>query len=219
MKKIYLIVMISMLLFVVYSAPCLAGWLFFSKPAYKGKVIDAETKVPIGGAVVVVIYEKHVYGPAGGYPSVIKVKETLTDKNGEFFFPSYSTIIHPVSREDDTCFIIYKPGYGNYPDKTISPPSGMTYQSMKNFFAADKFGKQMEVKVRVWKIGKKKHTTQKVTFGLVELPLLKTRKERLRAIPGRPAGFTGFRSKKLPLLFKAINDEHKRFGLKPAGRP
>ena len=92
----------------------------------------------------------------------------------------------------------------------------MTYQSMKNFFVAENFGKQMEVKVRVWKIGKKKYTTQKVTFGLVELPLLKTRKDRLRATPGGP---TDFGSKELPLLYKAINKERIGFGLKPVGRP
>ena len=89
------------LLFILISDYTLsyAGWLIYHKPAFKGKVIDAETKEPIEGAVVVVVYKKHslISGPGGGYSSVIKVKEILTDKNGEFYFPSYTTVIQPNS--------------------------------------------------------------------------------------------------------------------------
>ncbi|MBI5676513.1 MAG: hypothetical protein HZC48_11950 [Nitrospirae bacterium] len=47
--------------------------------------------------------------------------------------------------------------------------------------------------------------------GLIELPKLKTREERLRNIPGGP---TDVGADKLPLFYKSINDERKKLGLR-----
>jgi len=210
MRKLSFTVIMAMLLIAGHSASTSAGWLIFHKPEFKGKVIDAETKAPITGAVVVVVYYKHVYNPAGGKSSVVKVKETLTDDNGMFSFPSYTTIIHPFSREDDADFTIYKPGYGSFPRIRKSPPSGISTDTKERFFWAKKFGKQGEIRVTVKTGGEWKDTKQKVIFGVVELPALKTRKERLDAIPGAPTDIT---SKELPLLFKAMNRENNHFGL------
>ncbi|MBN2467698.1 MAG: hypothetical protein JXD19_06055, partial [Deltaproteobacteria bacterium] len=54
-----------------------------------------------------------------------------------------------------------------------------------------------------------------VTYGIVELPKLETREERLRAIPGRPSGLY---EEDLPLLYKVIKEEHDRLGVKRLGR-
>lgn len=218
MKKVYLIIMLSTLLMFVYSTPCLAGWLIFHKPEFKGKVIDAETKAPIEGAVVVVFYYKItlIEWPSGPSSYVIHYKEVLTDKKGEFYLPSYTTLISPNSKEYYTEFIIYKPGYGNFPRNRISPPKRISRQTEEEFFLAETFGKQGEIKVRFGKVRKRNYTKQKVTFGLVELPPLKILRERLVADPGTPIDFG---SKELPLLFKAINEQRKSFGLKPVGRP
>ena len=198
MKTKYIVSSLIIFLIVALSATCMASWLIYHKPSFKGKVIDAESKEPIEGAVVVVVYTKHVYGPAGGFGSVVKVREALTDKKGEFHFPSYTTAIHPFSREDFADFIVYKPGYGSFPKSQVSPP---TFVDWEKFFSED-YGTTKDVQ--------KRSKSATVTFGVVELPRLKTRKERLRAIPAAP---TDFRSKELPLLFKAMNEENKRFGL------
>lgn len=115
------ILIFSMLLVAFMATSSEAGWLIYHKPEFKGKVIDAETKEPIEGAVVVVVYNKHtlISGPGGGYTSVIKVKETLTDKNGEFYFSPYTTLIQPNSVEDTAEFIIYKPGYKSSAEFTV----------------------------------------------------------------------------------------------------
>jgi hypothetical protein len=192
-----------------FTVSAFGGWLIFHKPAFRGKVIDTETKEPIEGAVVVAIYNTHtiIGGPAGGASSVIKVKETLTDKKGEFIFPSYTTITQPNAREYYTEFIIYKPGHGSYPKKRISPPGSISLQTKERFFLAESFGKQGEIRESS---GPRMDSRHKVTFGVVELPKLKTRKERLDTIPGKPMDFG---VKKLPLFYKAINEENKRFGL------
>ncbi len=213
--KLFLTFLIAMSFIILIGGSAFAGWLIFHKPAFKGKVIDSETKEPIEGAVVVAIHSTHtiIGGPAGGDSSVIKVKETLTDKMGEFFFSSYTTVTGPNSREWYTDFIIYKPGYGSFPKNKVSPPSGMGSSMIEMYFMAENFGQRK--KVRILEIGKK-DSLKEVTFGLVELPPLKNSKERLRAAPGGP---TDLGSKELPLLFKALNDERKGFGLKPVGRP
>ena len=218
MKKAYLSFSIPILFLVFHSASCLAGQIIFHKPEFKGKVIGAETKTPIEGAVVVAFYYKQSIVDWGGPSNYLThYKEVLTDKNGEFYFPAYTTIISPNAVEYPTEFIIYKPGYGNFPNNTMSPPTNIDRQTTENFFIVENFGKQLDVKVVDWTGGKWNYITQKVTFGLVELPLLNTYKDRLNAIPGNEP--TGFGSKELPLLFKAINDERKAFGLKPVGRP
>ncbi len=178
------------------------AWLIFHKPEYKGKIIDSETQEPIEGAVVVAVYNTHtiIGGPAGGYSSVIKVKETLTDKTGAFLIPSYTTIMGPNSKEYYTEFIIYKPGYASYPnyERRIVPFKfcGPEYLFTK----------------KVGSIGliKNKMKSVKITYGIAKLPKLNTKEERLRAIPGGP---TDYGSKELPLLFKAMNEENRRFGL------
>ncbi|MBI5674555.1 MAG: hypothetical protein HZC48_01840 [Nitrospirae bacterium] len=206
LKCFFVIVGIVLLL----TSESVAGWLIYNKPEFKGKVIDAETKEPIEGAVVVVVYKKHslISGPGGGYSSVIKIKETLTDKKGEFYFPSYTTVIQPNSIEDYAEFIIYKPGYGSYPNYQVTP-HGLNAESEYIFFSKG-IGSAGELEALV----QRKIETIKVTFGLVELPKLKTREERLKAIT-YPYG--DVQSKEMPLLYKAINEERQRFGLEAVG--
>lgn len=148
-----------------------AGWLIYHKPEFRGKVIDAETKEPIEGAVVVVVYKKHslISGPGGGYTSVINVKETLTNKKGEFYFPSYSTVIQPNSIEDTAEIIIYKPGHGSYPGLQTSPPNVV---SPEKLFSKE-FGIVETVQIE--------HKIIQFTLGMVELPKLKTWEERWKA--------------------------------------
>jgi hypothetical protein len=52
---------------------------------------------------------------------VTKAKETLTDKNGEFFFPSYSELMY-FNEDVGARFIFFKPGYqAGYGPTYISP--------------------------------------------------------------------------------------------------
>ncbi len=97
--------------------------------SYGGKVIDADTKEPIEGAVVVAVW-RETRGTITGPDTRFKyAKETLTNKNGEWY------IVGPEGYEDkiipgllhiigvfvtkDPEFIIYKPGY-----KTRGFPDG-----------------------------------------------------------------------------------------------
>ena len=170
MKRFWIfLIFITIILFLTNSA--FAGWLIFHRPAFKGRVIDADTKEPIQGAVVVAVYQKHpmISGPAGGSSSIIKIKETLTDEKGEFFLSSYTTIIQPLAMEWDTEFIIYKPGYGKYPSHRASPSHVINQEEL----FSKQIGTQGAIQVRAKAVS--------FIYGVVELPRLKTWEERNRA--------------------------------------
>lgn len=184
--------------------PSYASWLIYHKPEFHGRVIDAETREPIEGAVVVVSYFKGTVSIPEFRTSVIDVKETLTDKNGEFHIPSYATIIQPLSIEWSADFIVYKPGYGNYPNGHVSPPR--VGVSPEVFFSREKTGTVGEIE---WEgMGKKTN----VTFGVVELPKLKTVEERRINISSISPSPDKFLEKKKNLL-RLINIEEENLGL------
>jgi hypothetical protein len=97
------------------------GCAFAVERTFRGKVIDYDTREPIEGAVVVAYWNEATPTIAGESTRLKEVKETLTDKNGEWSMigeegekhdehPYWSFITgryytrHPL-------FIIFKPGY------------------------------------------------------------------------------------------------------------
>lgn len=198
MKKfIILLIAVAVLLSIVSTC---GGWPLYKKPAFRGRIIDAETKQPIEGAVVVVVYYRELLigTPAGGITSYEAVKEILTDAKGEFYFPPYTGFI-PFWKEDFTNFIIYKPGYmaGNVPDGVDNAWLN------EQFYSPDVIGTVAEIRVNYkdfWK----------GPLGILELKKAKTKEERLRAMPSGPHGYSSFH---LPQFFKLINEESRYFGL------
>jgi len=213
----------NLILFVLIFLFCLSntvfagsGWLIYHKPAFKGKVIDAETKESIEGAVVVAVYSKQAIRIAPESVSIIvDVKETLTDKEGNFYIPSYTTIIDPLSWEDLVTFIIFKPCYGNFPDYQ-RVPSGIKRKDHEIFFSIDNFKKEGELELWVKERKRTELYKFKLTFGIVELPKLKTKEERLKAMPS-PVEDSEHKStwywKKQKQFIRLLNEENRNLGL------
>jgi len=204
MKRFWIVILLIVMLFFRAAMVHAFWWMFYHKPAFQGRVVDSETKQPIEGAVVVVTYSKNIFRfmPESG-TVIMDVKETPTDKEGMFYFPSYTTVIDPLAWEEWARFIIFKPGYGSFPNYQVSPPKvGI---NPEDFFSKEETGTKG---VMVWRgIG----TKFDVTFGIVELPKLKTREEIEKRMLGFPAGFG---AKELPLLYKAYEDEKKIFDIR-----
>lgn len=182
--------------------------LAFTEPAlaagpWKGKVIDTETKEPIEGAVVLAVWDRNYRTPTGGSSYFYEAKEVLTDKEGRFEIPAYTPInlLPLISYIEGPFFTIFKPGYGSFPKHHISPPKlGI---DPADFFSIGKLGEEGEMG---WDYEKGKSI--KVTFGIVELPPLKTREEGLKNMPAVSVPY-----KKQKLLIKLINEERKNLGL------
>jgi hypothetical protein len=202
--------------------------MVYHKPAFKGKVIDAETKEPIEGAVVVVTYSKSTVMVPESYTSIINVRETLTNKNGEFYIPSYTTIIQPLSSEDMAWFIIFKPGYGSFPDWRVTPPKlmlskvpyGNYWYGERDLTFEEFFSGEVGTVKEFWGreiFSNEKPQKIKLTFGLVELPKLKTREERRDSLPSIPG--PGIPSIKIKNLIRLSNEERISLGLKPEEWP
>lgn len=156
---------------------------------YRGKVIDAETKQPIEGAVVVGVWRRQ---PAlAMHPKYLfeEAKEVSTDKDGEFTLPghfSFKSILSPLS-EVWVDIYIYKPGYGSFPRFQTFPRVKQSHDD----------------KIRPFE-----------THGLVELPRLQTREERLAIIyEGCPAG--DIPDEKISNLLAAMNVGHVELGFQP----
>jgi hypothetical protein len=111
MKKAFILMMV----FILMTGTSVFAYTF------SGKVVDAETKEPIEGAVVVAHWNKEAAFIIEAHQSLKDVKETLTNKNGEW------TIKGPKGREPSIFlriishlpfvyytlkpnFIIFKPG-------------------------------------------------------------------------------------------------------------
>jgi hypothetical protein len=204
MKSRLLRWMTAVILMNVFAAPANA-WLIYSKPEFHGKVIDSETKEPIAGAVVVVLYYKRStfsLNPGGPSSFVTKAKETLTDKQGEFFFHSYSELMW-LNEDVGARFIFFKPGYqAGYGPTYISP------LLTEKYFSAGEIGKEIEIEAGSF--DNSSYVKWKGPLGIVELKKAKTYNERRLGVPDTPTGYT---SSELPLIFRAITIDRKERGL------
>jgi hypothetical protein len=173
-----------------------SGWLIYHESSFKGRVIDAETKEPIEGAVVVAQYHVNMLGPTGSHTTLIDVQEALTDKKGEFYLPSLTKVINPFSTGYDTSFLIWKPAYKG-----------------ENIWGGYFFAKEPGTVENRPVHAEGGLVLKPVRLGIVELERTKTKEERRKAMP-TPFGKDSD-AKKQKEFIGLINEERKSFGFKP----
>jgi len=79
---------------------------------YRGRVVDADTREPIEGAVVLGTWYTETPTLAGAVDYYYDARETVTDKNGEFSIPGQGLRI--MSRLLPMSALIFKAGYSYY---------------------------------------------------------------------------------------------------------
>jgi len=171
------------------------GCGYFNKPSYEGQVIDYETNEPIEGASVIATYRSETTTIiAGDATAIVDVQEAITDKDGRFFIPPYTSVIYPISREGTTLFGIFKPGYY---------PAGN--RSFKGCFTGGACARQ-----EMWASPPRERPVllpdYVVENGKVGLTKIVSERDRRVLIP---SGVHLYESKS-PYLMKLINEEYKK---------
>lgn len=189
-KKILLITGIAIVGFFFISS-------IFSRPdrTYSGRAIDADTKKPIEGAVVVVSWLKARATLAGDDTNFYDVKETLTDKEGRWTIEGHEgncdKILHStlkligISCIREPSFIVFKPGYCSWSSRS--------------------FG--LDVCKKMKPGGKGGFLRGEDT----ELPKLTNKEDRIRVLPSCITGKNAIEKQKE--FIRVINDESKNLGL------
>ncbi len=131
------VTVVSLTLLILSSLSYAAAYAdLYSGGPWRGRVIDADTKQPIEGAVVALVWNRVYDCGVGRYPYFQKASEVLTDKTGSFEIPAYvekrsksywkskdlegdlkAGLICSGPTIRDPEFIIYKPLYGNFPQQ------------------------------------------------------------------------------------------------------
>lgn len=95
------------------ALPACASLMYTAEPM-EARIIDADTKQPLEGAVVVAHWQLERGSVGGSYPAgQLMVMETVTDKDGKFNFPGFgpkpAITSHLVHK--DPALILFKSGY------------------------------------------------------------------------------------------------------------
>jgi len=105
----------TVLLVVVATALQACGDLYYTAAPIEAWVVDADTGAPIEGAVVTANWQMVAFGfdTGGRKKGQLEVMETVTDKNGRFYFPGFTKINLSGNAlgEADPQILIFKPGY------------------------------------------------------------------------------------------------------------
>jgi len=180
------IIQTLLFLFLIFLLICISA----CEKTYSGKVIDADTKEPIEGAVVVVSWLKARATLAGDDTSFYDVKETLTDKEGRWTIKGHEDNCNKIipgalhligiSCIREPYFIVFKPGY-------CSLPKGYGVNACKTM---------------------RRYSDS--TGNIAELPKLTNKEDRAKVIPGSIHGVNAWKKQKE--FIKMINKERKYQG-------
>jgi hypothetical protein len=179
-------------LVVVPSLACAQGWDLYIghyRGPYRGQVIDADTRAPLVGAVVVARWTRDRIYPLHSLNEHYAVREVLTDSEGRFVIDARDVEENAPKRTRHPEFRIFLPGYGAYP-KFQRAPRGFT----GGIF---------------WGAG--------TTVELPRLESRQQRIESLYLVV--PHNFSEQPFSELPLLIRAFNEERIALGMDPLSAP
>ncbi len=173
--------------------------LYYSDGPWMGKIIDAETKEPIEGAVVLAVWKKIYATPAGDNSYFFDAREVLTDTDGKFFIKEFKAInfIPVIRRLDGPDFTVFKPGYVSFG------------HNLSGYYYFNKYFPNSHLRVD-------SPTLRKLfkTGIIIELLKLKTREERIDVLPTPVDPFSGHNDKKKNYI-RLLNSARKELGLEP----
>jgi hypothetical protein len=156
---------------------------------YRGQMIDARTKAPLAGAVVVALWRRDRVYPLQVNSEHYAVRETVTDSEGRFVMEARDIEEGAPRRTRKPEFLVFLPGYGAFPHRYASP---------KGFIAELFYGAG-------------------TTVELLRLEMREERLKNLSSFG--PHDFSESPHKDLPRLMQAIDEERVAVGLSPYPPP
>ncbi|MHB8535099.1 MAG: peptidase associated/transthyretin-like domain-containing protein [Sulfuricaulis sp.] len=121
------------------SLPACAGPLTYSAEPIEAWVVDAKTKQPLEGVVVTANWQLEEGTLGGSVPAgQLMVLESVTDKNGRFFFPAWGPKRVPKGHlvNDDPQLLLFMSGY--------------EYQRLNNPYSSNRELRLRPVRRSVW---------------------------------------------------------------------
>ena len=101
------------------------GRIIYIDFPYRGKVIDKESKQPIGGAAVVAVWWMETFTFVQAMISFYEAHESVTDQEGNFTAPwVWGASINPLKKVRRPLFTVFKPGYEAYSERHLERPLG-----------------------------------------------------------------------------------------------
>ena len=170
------------------SAQSPAGWeRYLERPhgPYRGQVIDAETRAPLVGAVVVAHWARDRIYPFHSVMKHYAVREVVTGADGAFLIDARDIEERAPSRTLYPRFLIFTPGYGFFPLRQ-KKPTGFIGGIFEGTGTVVELMRQEDSETR--------------------------RNSLLRILPN---SFTDQPFKDLPALMDRINEERTSIGLAP----
>jgi hypothetical protein len=164
------------------------GWdryLGHPRGPYRGQIIDAQTKAPLAGAVVVALWRRDRVYPLQMNSEHYAVRETVTDSDGRFVMEVRDIEEGAPRRTRKPEFLVFLPGYGAFPHRYASP---------KGFIAELFYGAG-------------------ATVEIPRLETREERLKNLSSFG--PYDFSKSPHKDLPRLMQAIDEERAAVGLSP----
>lgn len=112
----------SVVLLLIALGGCSVRGSYVSGP-YRGRVVDAETKEPLVGAVVLMSWYRMAPGLGHASSSFVDAEETLTDERGEFVVGKNPPInLMPLTWLGTPDLTIFQPGYAFFPRHFSTQP-------------------------------------------------------------------------------------------------
>ncbi len=166
--------------------------------AYHGTVLDAETKAPLEGAVVTVVWHRKPAVTMDGPQYFHRAREVLTDSAGKFSVSAspgidWNPLTYVVK---EPRIVIYKPGYGPFPVAHGSPR------------VVERFGRMHQLDLA-------ELNAELLRGAVVELPPLKTQEEQARFTTPGELWLSIEPYDRIPNLIRLINIQRKRLHLDP----
>jgi hypothetical protein len=152
---------------------------------YRGRVVDAETKQPLEGAVVLAVWRQDKVLPLRMPTVRYTVREAVTDQDGRFVIDAKAVEEHAPRRTLHPSFKVFLPGYAAY---NLSPFSARAYRQGE-------------------------FTGEGATIGLSQLKTREERLQQIRS--ASPYDFSDDPFNDVPRFVEAVNRERASLHLQP----